>query len=216
MAWSRSSATALRAAEPSGSEFPGHPPEFIGELKAKSKRVEIQALRDQNGSALKARRCLCFTLVRSQCPPLSSQCPGFHPAGLVGPVSRGLPGAPGLPLPPQADGIPAESSAGLGDAQTGGESAGAAAEPGRPGRGGWWVSFPETHHDFIKGPELTVDASLSGGFHGNSSFCLGEEEEVEIEVQEDFLSFDADLVAEQLTYMDAVSRRETEGGRAGR
>lgn len=28
---------------------------------------------------------------------------------------------------------------------------------------------------------------------------------MEIEVQEDFLSFDADLVAEQLTYMDAVS-----------
>lgn len=27
---------------------------------------------------------------------------------------------------------------------------------------------------------------------------------MEIEVQEDFLSFDADLVAEQLTYMDAV------------
>ncbi|XP_076009326.1 ral guanine nucleotide dissociation stimulator-like 1 isoform X2 [Genypterus blacodes] len=43
-----------------------------------------------------------------------------------------------------------------------------------------------------------------GGFHGNSSFCLGEEEEVEIELQEDFLSFDADLVAEQLTYMDAL------------
>uniref|UniRef100_A0A3Q1F1T4 Ral guanine nucleotide dissociation stimulator-like 1 n=1 Tax=Acanthochromis polyacanthus TaxID=80966 RepID=A0A3Q1F1T4_9TELE len=42
------------------------------------------------------------------------------------------------------------------------------------------------------------------GFHGNSSFCLGEEEEVEIEVQEDFLSFEADLVAEQLTYMDAL------------
>ncbi|XP_037530692.1 ral guanine nucleotide dissociation stimulator-like 1 [Nematolebias whitei] len=42
------------------------------------------------------------------------------------------------------------------------------------------------------------------GFHGNSSFCLGEEEEVEIEVQDDFLSFDADLVAEQLTYMDAL------------
>ncbi|XP_069006376.1 ral guanine nucleotide dissociation stimulator-like 1 [Embiotoca jacksoni] len=42
------------------------------------------------------------------------------------------------------------------------------------------------------------------GFHGNSSFCLGEEEEVEIEVQEDFLSFDADLVAEQLTFMDAL------------
>ncbi|XP_023195816.1 ral guanine nucleotide dissociation stimulator-like 1 isoform X2 [Xiphophorus maculatus] len=42
------------------------------------------------------------------------------------------------------------------------------------------------------------------GFQGNSSFCLGEEEEVEIEVQEDFLSFEADLVAEQLTYMDAL------------
>uniref|UniRef100_A0A673CK91 Ral guanine nucleotide dissociation stimulator-like 1 n=1 Tax=Sphaeramia orbicularis TaxID=375764 RepID=A0A673CK91_9TELE len=37
-----------------------------------------------------------------------------------------------------------------------------------------------------------------------SSFCLGEEEEVEIEVQENFLSFEADLVAEQLTYMDAL------------
>lgn len=45
------------------------------------------------------------------------------------------------------------------------------------------------------------------GFQGNSSFCLGEEEEVEIEVQENFLLFDADLVAEQLTYMDAVSCR---------
>ncbi|XP_054911921.1 ral guanine nucleotide dissociation stimulator-like 1 isoform X2 [Poeciliopsis prolifica] len=42
------------------------------------------------------------------------------------------------------------------------------------------------------------------GFQGNSSFCLGEEEEVEIDVQEDFLSFEADLVAEQLTYMDAL------------
>nr|XP_020478041.1 ral guanine nucleotide dissociation stimulator-like 1 isoform X2 [Monopterus albus] len=42
------------------------------------------------------------------------------------------------------------------------------------------------------------------GFHGNGSFCLGEDEEVEIEVQEDFLSFDTDLVAEQLTYMDAL------------
>lgn len=28
---------------------------------------------------------------------------------------------------------------------------------------------------------------------------------MEIEVQDDFLSFEADLVAEQLTYMDAVS-----------
>lgn len=44
----------------------------------------------------------------------------------------------------------------------------------------------------------------AGGFHGNSPFCLGEDEEVEIEIQEDFLSFSADLVAEQLTYMDAV------------
>ncbi|XP_058494794.1 ral guanine nucleotide dissociation stimulator-like 1 isoform X1 [Solea solea] len=43
-----------------------------------------------------------------------------------------------------------------------------------------------------------------GGFHANSSFCLGEDEEVEFEVHEDFLSFDADLVAEQLTYMDAL------------
>uniref|UniRef100_A0A8C7LRL5 Ral guanine nucleotide dissociation stimulator-like 1 n=1 Tax=Oncorhynchus mykiss TaxID=8022 RepID=A0A8C7LRL5_ONCMY len=52
--------------------------------------------------------------------------------------------------------------------------------------------------------QLQAEASFSGGFHGNSSFCLGEDEEVEIEVQEDFLSFDADLVAEQLTYMDAL------------
>lgn len=43
-----------------------------------------------------------------------------------------------------------------------------------------------------------------GAFNGNSSFCLAEEEEVVMEVQEDFLSFDADLVAEQLTYMDAL------------
>ncbi|XP_026880144.2 ral guanine nucleotide dissociation stimulator-like 1 isoform X3 [Electrophorus electricus] len=50
------------------------------------------------------------------------------------------------------------------------------------------------------GPENDTD----GGFHGNSPFCLGEDEEVEIELQEDFLSFSADLVAEQLTYMDAV------------
>uniref|UniRef100_A0A8C5B8C9 Ral guanine nucleotide dissociation stimulator-like 1 n=1 Tax=Gadus morhua TaxID=8049 RepID=A0A8C5B8C9_GADMO len=38
----------------------------------------------------------------------------------------------------------------------------------------------------------------------NSPFCLGEGEEVEVNVQEDFLSFDADLVAEQLTFMDAL------------
>lgn len=35
-----------------------------------------------------------------------------------------------------------------------------------------------------------------------------------MEVQEDFLSFDADLVAEQLTYMDAVSRRPNGAGKA--
>ena len=48
---------------------------------------------------------------------------------------------------------------------------------------------------------------ILGGFHSNSPFCLGEEEEVEVDVQEDFLSFDADLVAEQLTFMDAVRPR---------
>lgn len=51
---------------------------------------------------------------------------------------------------------------------------------------------------------LSIFCLFLVGFQGNSSFCLGEEEEVEIEVQEDFLSFEADLVAEQLTYMDAV------------
>ncbi|XP_028300402.1 ral guanine nucleotide dissociation stimulator-like 1 isoform X1 [Gouania willdenowi] len=45
---------------------------------------------------------------------------------------------------------------------------------------------------------------VDAGFHGNTSFCLGEEEEVEIEVQEDFMSFETDVVAEQLTYMDAL------------
>uniref|UniRef100_A0A8C9TQ31 Ral guanine nucleotide dissociation stimulator-like 1 n=1 Tax=Scleropages formosus TaxID=113540 RepID=A0A8C9TQ31_SCLFO len=35
-------------------------------------------------------------------------------------------------------------------------------------------------------------------------FCLGEEEEIEAEIQGDFLSFEAELVAEQLTYMDAL------------
>ncbi|XP_008282116.1 ral guanine nucleotide dissociation stimulator-like 1 isoform X1 [Stegastes partitus] len=55
--------------------------------------------------------------------------------------------------------------------------------------------------------QLQSQASVEdtdAGFHGNSSFCLGEEEEVEIEVHEDFVSFEADLVAEQLTYMDAL------------
>ena len=39
---------------------------------------------------------------------------------------------------------------------------------------------------------------------------------MEIEVHEDFLSFDADLVAEQLTYMDAVSGGKCAGHRGGR
>uniref|UniRef100_A0A8C7M0A4 Ral guanine nucleotide dissociation stimulator-like 1 n=1 Tax=Oncorhynchus mykiss TaxID=8022 RepID=A0A8C7M0A4_ONCMY len=51
--------------------------------------------------------------------------------------------------------------------------------------------------------QLQAEASLDPDSEGGS-FCLGEDEEVEIEVQEDFLSFDADLVAEQLTYMDAL------------
>uniref|UniRef100_A0A671R2F2 Ral guanine nucleotide dissociation stimulator-like 1 n=1 Tax=Sinocyclocheilus anshuiensis TaxID=1608454 RepID=A0A671R2F2_9TELE len=38
----------------------------------------------------------------------------------------------------------------------------------------------------------------------NNPFCLGEDEEVEIDLQEDFFSFEVDLVAEQLTYMDAL------------
>ncbi|KAG7488225.1 hypothetical protein MATL_G00030270 [Megalops atlanticus] len=52
--------------------------------------------------------------------------------------------------------------------------------------------------------QASMDPEAEACFHGNSPFCLGEEEEVEIEVQEDFLSFEADLVAEQLTYMDAM------------
>uniref|UniRef100_A0A7N6BAX8 Ral guanine nucleotide dissociation stimulator-like 1 n=1 Tax=Anabas testudineus TaxID=64144 RepID=A0A7N6BAX8_ANATE len=55
--------------------------------------------------------------------------------------------------------------------------------------------------------QLQSQASMDDtdvGFLGNGSFCLGEEEEVEVEVQENFLLFDADLVAEQLTYMDAL------------
>lgn len=53
---------------------------------------------------------------------------------------------------------------------------------------------------------------LLGGFHGNGLFCPGEENEVEPEVQDDFLSFETDLVAEQLTYMDAVSEGGARGG----
>ncbi|KAJ8419003.1 hypothetical protein AAFF_G00005020 [Aldrovandia affinis] len=52
--------------------------------------------------------------------------------------------------------------------------------------------------------QASLESDAEAGFHGNGPFCLGEEEEVEIEVQEDFLSFEADLVAEQLTYMDAL------------
>ncbi|XP_030640262.1 ral guanine nucleotide dissociation stimulator-like 1 [Chanos chanos] len=52
--------------------------------------------------------------------------------------------------------------------------------------------------------QASLEAESDAGFYGNSPFCLGEDEEVEIELQEDFLSFEADLVAEQLTYMDAV------------
>uniref|UniRef100_A0A8B9L4J3 Ral guanine nucleotide dissociation stimulator like 1 n=1 Tax=Astyanax mexicanus TaxID=7994 RepID=A0A8B9L4J3_ASTMX len=57
--------------------------------------------------------------------------------------------------------------------------------------------------------QLQSQTSLESDTDGQSvslclPFCLGEDEEVEIEVQEDFLSFSADLVAEQLTYMDAL------------
>ncbi|KAL2090043.1 hypothetical protein ACEWY4_014731 [Coilia grayii] len=52
--------------------------------------------------------------------------------------------------------------------------------------------------------QASLESDTEGGFHGNSPFCLGEDEDVEIEVQEDFLSFEVDLVAEQLTYMDAL------------
>uniref|UniRef100_A0A6Q2X2S4 Ral guanine nucleotide dissociation stimulator-like 1 n=1 Tax=Esox lucius TaxID=8010 RepID=A0A6Q2X2S4_ESOLU len=47
--------------------------------------------------------------------------------------------------------------------------------------------------------KASLDVDSDGG-----CFCLGEDEEVEVEIQEDFLSFDADLVAEQLTYMDSL------------
>ncbi|XP_029684094.1 ral guanine nucleotide dissociation stimulator-like 1 isoform X2 [Takifugu rubripes] len=55
--------------------------------------------------------------------------------------------------------------------------------------------------------QLQTQASLDdtdGGFHGNGLLCLGEENEVEPEAQDEFLSFETDLVAEQLTYMDAL------------
>uniref|UniRef100_A0A4W5MR81 Ral guanine nucleotide dissociation stimulator-like 1 n=1 Tax=Hucho hucho TaxID=62062 RepID=A0A4W5MR81_9TELE len=51
--------------------------------------------------------------------------------------------------------------------------------------------------------QLKAEASLDVDSEGGS-FCLPEDEGVEIEVQEGFLSFDADLVADQLTYMDAL------------
>uniref|UniRef100_A0A9J8CW26 Ral guanine nucleotide dissociation stimulator-like 1 n=1 Tax=Cyprinus carpio carpio TaxID=630221 RepID=A0A9J8CW26_CYPCA len=56
--------------------------------------------------------------------------------------------------------------------------------------------------------QLRVQTSLEneseGGFQYNNPFCIGEEEEVEIDLQEDFFSFKVDIVAEQLTYMDAL------------
>ncbi|XP_012677128.2 ral guanine nucleotide dissociation stimulator-like 1 isoform X2 [Clupea harengus] len=52
--------------------------------------------------------------------------------------------------------------------------------------------------------QASLEGETDGGFHGNSPFCLGEDEDVEIEAQEDFLSFEVDMVAEQLTYMDAL------------
>nr|XP_061790450.1 ral guanine nucleotide dissociation stimulator-like 1 [Nerophis lumbriciformis] len=55
--------------------------------------------------------------------------------------------------------------------------------------------------------QLQVQAGVDepdAGFHGNSSYFPGEEDEVDMEVQEDFMSFETDLVAEQLTYMDAL------------
>uniref|UniRef100_A0A3Q2YW77 Ral guanine nucleotide dissociation stimulator-like 1 n=1 Tax=Hippocampus comes TaxID=109280 RepID=A0A3Q2YW77_HIPCM len=53
--------------------------------------------------------------------------------------------------------------------------------------------------------QLRVRASVDepDGSHCNSPDSL-EEEEADMEVQEDFLSFDSELVAEQLTYMDAL------------
>lgn len=56
----------------------------------------------------------------------------------------------------------------------------------------------------ITSKHLTNGFCFSAGFHSNSPYRL-EEEEADVEVQEDFLSFESDLVAEQLTYMDAVS-----------
>uniref|UniRef100_A0A673H004 Ral guanine nucleotide dissociation stimulator-like 1 n=1 Tax=Sinocyclocheilus rhinocerous TaxID=307959 RepID=A0A673H004_9TELE len=57
--------------------------------------------------------------------------------------------------------------------------------------------------------QLRVQASLENETEGKSypytnPFCIGEDEEVEIDLQEDFFSFKVDLVAEQLTYMDAL------------
>ncbi|XP_051950577.1 ral guanine nucleotide dissociation stimulator-like 1 isoform X2 [Xyrauchen texanus] len=52
--------------------------------------------------------------------------------------------------------------------------------------------------------QASLENETDGSFLVNNSFCLAEDVEVEIEVQEDFLSFEVDLVAEQLTYMDAL------------
>ncbi|XP_055498396.1 ral guanine nucleotide dissociation stimulator-like 1 isoform X3 [Leucoraja erinacea] len=53
--------------------------------------------------------------------------------------------------------------------------------------------------------ELT-EQELDNGYHGNVTFSLGEEGDVQrdgTEEKQDFLSFPSDKVAEQLTYMDA-------------
>jgi len=48
--------------------------------------------------------------------------------------------------------------------------------------------------------------SWTDGFHSTFPSNLCDEEELEISSPEEFSSFPEDLVAEQLTYMDAVCR----------
>ncbi|TRZ02184.1 hypothetical protein DNTS_016301 [Danionella cerebrum] len=52
--------------------------------------------------------------------------------------------------------------------------------------------------------QASLESDTEGGFQYINPFCLGEDEEVEVDLQEDFFSFEVDLVAEQLTYMDAL------------
>ncbi|XP_077463344.1 ral guanine nucleotide dissociation stimulator-like 1 isoform X1 [Stigmatopora argus] len=42
------------------------------------------------------------------------------------------------------------------------------------------------------------------GFHANGSYFPGEDDEADAEIREEFMSFETDQVAEQLTYMDAL------------